>query len=99
MLKQLTHKSFSPYIDQTFHVKLGEDTLEFTLLEAVPIGSDPQDGKRHPFSVMFLGPAEPILPQRIYDVEHAEMGSLSLFLVPLGPDKTAQGIRYEAVFT
>ncbi len=99
MLEQLTHNSFSPYLGQTFHVKLGEDTLELTLLEAVAIGSDPQDGERHPFSVMFLGPAEPILPQRIYDLEHAEMGNLSLFLVPLGPDRTAQGIRYEAVFT
>jgi hypothetical protein len=99
MLEQLTYHSFGPYLDQTFHVKSGEDTLELTLLEAVPIGSAPQDGKRHPFSVVFLGPAEPILPQRIYDLEHAEMGKLSLFLVPLGPDRTARGMRYEAVFT
>ena len=99
MLNQLTHKSFMPYLNQTFRLKLGEDTLELTLLESITIGSDPEDGQRHPFSVLFLGPAEPPLPQQIYQVEHGEMGELSLFLVPLGPDKTGPGIRYEAVFT
>jgi hypothetical protein len=37
------------------------------------------------------------LPQRIYRVEHGELGAMEIFLVPIGPDEVAH--RYEAVFT
>jgi hypothetical protein len=33
------------------------------------------------------------LPQRIFRLEHAELGAFELFLVPIGPGE------YEAVFT
>ena len=46
---------------------------------------------------MFRGGPTPPVPQRIYGVEHARIGRLDLFLVPLGPDDAGQ--RYEAVFT
>jgi len=39
----------------------------------------------------------PILPQRIYRVEHDAIGVCEIFLVPLTPD--ADGARYQAVFT
>jgi hypothetical protein len=52
---------------------------------------------RRQFSLMFRGGPSPPLPQRIYRVEHAELGRLDIFLVPVGPD--AEGQRYEAVFT
>jgi hypothetical protein len=35
------------------------------------------------------------LPQQIYLLKHAELGALSLFLVPVGLDE--QGARYEAI--
>jgi hypothetical protein len=38
-----------------------------------------------------------LLPQRIYRLEHDELGALDLFLVPIGRDDS--GVRYEAVFT
>jgi hypothetical protein len=50
-------------------------------------------GGRAPFSLVFRGGPTPPLPQRIHRVEHAELGALEIFLVPVGPD------RYEAVFT
>jgi hypothetical protein len=40
---------------------------------------------------------QPVLPQRIYHLEHPEVGGFDLFLVPVGPN--AQGMQYEAVFT
>lgn len=43
---------------------------------------------RHPFVHV---------PQGIHRVEHEQLGSLEIFLVPLGPDQ--QGMRYEAIFT
>jgi hypothetical protein len=47
--------------------------------------------------LLFRGPRTPVLPQRIYRLEHAVMGPLEIFLVPIGPD--AEGMRYQAVFT
>jgi hypothetical protein len=47
------------------------------------------------FSLLFHGPSEPWSPQGTFRVEHADLGSEELFLVPLGPDE--RGMRYEAV--
>jgi hypothetical protein len=38
-----------------------------------------------------------VLPQRIYRLEHEQMGPLELFIVPVGPD--GDGLGYEAIFT
>ncbi len=35
-------------------------------------------------------------PQGTYRLTHAELGTLEVFLVPIGPD--AGGMRYEAIF-
>ena len=43
---------------------------------------------RAPFALEFKGPAQPVLPQRIYPLEHAAIGRHELFIVPIGP---AQG--------
>ena len=43
--------------------------------------------------LLFRGPSLPILPQRIYPLEHAALGRLELFIVPIGPG------QYEAIFT
>jgi hypothetical protein len=37
-----------------------------------------------------------VLPQQIRRVEHPSLGSMEIFLVPIGPD--ASGMQYEAVF-
>ena len=46
-----------------------------------------------PFSLSFERPAT-MLPQRIYEISHDEMGSYEIFLVPIGPD--GRGMVYEA---
>jgi hypothetical protein len=59
---------------------------------------------RAPFALIFHGPPEPVRPQGIYRVEHDQLGTLELFLVPVGPDAPAEpgrepaAMRYEAVF-
>jgi hypothetical protein len=53
---------------------------------------------RQPFSLEFLGPVSShYLPQHIYRLEHAQLGVLEIFLVPLGPEQGR--MRYEAIFT
>jgi hypothetical protein len=103
MLESLTHQSFAPHVGTEFRLQLGPDgALPFTLIEAQAVGSAPgprPDGtaRRQPFALLFRGPRQPVLPQRIYRLEHAAMGPLELFIVPIGPDEA--GLRYEAVFT
>jgi hypothetical protein len=58
---------------------------------------------RTPFSVLFHGPIEPVMPQGIYRLEHEQLGPLEFFIVPVGPSQpSAAGadpaMRYEAVF-
>jgi hypothetical protein len=78
----------------------GAPELQLELLNARthPPGGAPTDatGTRTPFAVRFRGPADPVLPQRIYRLEHRELGVLEVFLVPIGSDE--RGTRYEAVF-
>lgn len=54
------------------------------------------DRPRRPFSLLFRGPAAPRLEQGTFRLEHAALGALDVFLVPMEPD--AEGPRYEAVF-
>jgi hypothetical protein len=51
---------------------------------------------RDPFRLEFLGPTDPVLPQRTYRLEHAALGPLEIFLVPIARD--AGGTTYEAIF-
>ncbi len=99
-LDKLTVTDFSQHVDQKFFVHIeGNEPIELVLVEAVEVGTAPEDpGYRQAFSVLFVGPAQPILPQRIYRIEHEKMGELDLFLVPLGPNRDGL-MRYEIVFT
>jgi len=100
MLDALTKETFEQLLGQSFDVALASgETLRLTLLHvreamAGGIGSP----HRTPFSLLFRGgPRDQYLPQRIYDLVHPELGTLSIFIVPVGPDEGA--MRYEAVFT
>ncbi|MBO0879454.1 MAG: hypothetical protein J2P17_03600 [Mycobacterium sp.] len=68
--------------------------LELELLQA-DANARTQNGR--PFSLVFRGPREPVMVQRIYRLDNDKLGSFELFLVPIGPDD--HGMRYEAVFT
>lgn len=100
MLDQLTIDHFSKHVSESFTLCIeGMDSFTLELIEVSPLGSTPENSTmRQAFSVIFRGPAQPILIQQIYSVTHKDMGELTLFLVPLGPDRTG-GVRYEAVFT
>lgn len=63
--------------------------------ELLPANHAPP-GLRPPFSLVFLGADEHILPQRLYRLRHEQMGELVIFLVPVGKD--GRGVSYQAVF-
>ena len=66
------------------------------LVEAQATGERAPGMERAPFRLAFLGPADPVLPQRTYRLEHGALGALDIFLVPIASD--AGGTTYEAIF-
>lgn len=100
MLDTLTLDAFSPLVGTVFRVGVnaGDTSGDFTLVEAKSLASSATRAEgarrtREPFSLLFEGPATPTLPQRTYQLAHARMGTVEIFLVPIGPG------RYEAIFT
>jgi hypothetical protein len=93
----LTFESFSPHLNSTFELGLGESGMELTLAQATkqPVQAFP-GMMREPFSLIFRSGSPVVLPQRIYPFRHTEMGKLDIFIVPVARD--AQGIVYQAVF-
>jgi ribosomal protein S18 acetylase RimI-like enzyme len=85
---------FRPHLHSTFAVHATEtDHVELELVELEERASSPQ---MELFALLFRGPSSPQLEQGTYRLEHAELGALDLFLVPIGPH--GQGWGYEAVF-
>ena len=98
MLQDLTVAAFEAQQGTPFRIDYGSGAPLEVVLHQVR-RHEPHPGPRaEPFSAYFLGPKSPILRQRIFKVEHDQMGTLELFLVPIGPDPRAGGMIYEAVF-
>jgi hypothetical protein len=96
MPTELTLQTFAPLVGEAFQVDAGDaGTLDLVLGSAK---ASPQGGEaeREPFRLLFRGPAEPVLPQATYALEHPELGMTEIFIVPIGSD--ADGIAYEAIF-
>ena len=100
-LDWLTYDDFAPRVGESFDVTADDGpALAMELAEATegrePGGQGPDGQERLQFSLVFRGPSTQVLPQRTYQLTHADLGALELFLVPLGPD--TEGMRYEAAF-
>lgn len=106
MLDTLSSTEFSTHLGERFEIHWGgPEPMAVTLVSVTPLGltnsppsEAPQPPRRGAFSLIFRSPIrDRYLVQRIYTVTHATLGSLDIFLVPIGPD--TEGMRYEAVFT
>ncbi|MFN2577815.1 MAG: hypothetical protein ABR607_09030 [Pyrinomonadaceae bacterium] len=97
MAVDLTEKEFSRHLNSTFQLKLEDHTLELKLVEVKSYmpGQNEQAGMER-FSIYFDGPPDVPLPQKLYHLEHANMGGLDIFIVPIAGDEKT--VRYEAVF-
>lgn len=100
-LDELTVDDFKSAVGTKF--SLGEDYGSNVELEVVGAQEHtPEDApeaearKRAPFSVDLRGPLEPVLAQQTYPLVHSDLGTLEIFIVPVGVD--AAGARYEATF-
>lgn len=105
-LESLTAEDFVDVVGSRFELPepRGHATLQLELAEVTPVDQVPSAGFRKPFSVLFQGPIEPVLPQGTYRLDHDRLGPLDLFIVPVGPEGLFEPgaqpttMRYEAVF-
>jgi hypothetical protein len=104
---RLSEEAFKAHLGETFTLVLDSGaTLELELAEtgrypAQPASTREVEGREitirpDPFWLVFRGPRQPALPQRLYVLAHEKMGRIEgLFLVPCAED--ASGRRYHVV--
>lgn len=90
----LTLSAFAAHAGTGFAVS-GLDGVSLHLSEAVPLNAAAPNESQ--FSLMFRGPAAPLLEQATHVLAHPAMGEFAIFLVPVARD--AQGIHYQAIFS
>lgn len=102
MPERLEEEDFRKQLGTKFRIRLddleGAPQVELELVEVVgyeALAHARGDAER--FSVFFHGAGNFFLPQRIYRLEHEQLGENEIFLVPIGQDE--RGFRYEAVFS
>lgn len=106
VLDRLTKDDFIPLLHDHFQIRLeGIDPVDLELVSVNSLGEAAraggqqplqQPGLRQPYSLHFLGPVSSMyLKQHIYALENDRLGTLELFIVPLGPE--AGRMRYEAI--
>ena len=98
MLERLNQEDFARRLNDTFDVALDPVSFALELVSVEPTSSPGGEGKRQPFSLVFSGLSDELLSQRLYPLRHEELGTLEIFLVPIGPGADGK-LRYEAVFS
>ena len=104
-LASLTYDTAKALEGTAFRVELRDGTQVSLTLEEVTKPEAPQrrrvrttaSPRREPFSMYFVGPSSPVLPQAIYVLRGDAATFDGLFIVPIGKD--GEGTDYEAVFT
>ncbi|HKH77328.1 MAG TPA: hypothetical protein VKA51_10260 [Rubrobacteraceae bacterium] len=73
MLESFAVHTFSGRVGEAFRIHPGDhDPLDVELVTATDLSERPGEEPRgRPFSMVFRGPKDVLLPQRIYRVEHA----------------------------
>lgn len=95
MLEGITHKSFEDVVGDT--VELSSEEASFTAnVESVTLLRQDPNQERQPFSVVLQAHDGRNHGQRTYQLSHPDLGVMSLFLVPIGPDDV--GMCYEIIF-
>lgn len=95
----LSLDTFRARLGEHFTVALAEGgTHTLTLFEATALAPHPFPNKqREPFQLKFRGPGPVVLLQRTHVLHHAELGEVTIFLVPIGQD--GPDFIYQAIYT
>lgn len=94
VVEKLEKTTFSENLNTKFHIyPEGSEALEAELIELTEVNASP---RHEQFSIVFRGPLNIFLQQGIYKIEHDQIGTFDLFLVPIRHDQ--DGYYYEAIF-
>ncbi len=97
-VSDLNYARFSAAVGTTFQVFDGEPVpLKLVEVNLRKPGAGDSAKCDEAFSLLFAGPKNRFLPQRLYFFTHEAMGRFPLFIVPVGQDATT--FHYEAVFS
>jgi hypothetical protein len=91
-MKNLTLQDFDGRAGTTYQVDAADGVVPLTLEQVETLRGGVREDA---FRLLFLGPAEPVLPQAIYPLRQDEE-TAEIFIVPIG--RTASGVEYEAIF-
>src|SRR2546421_3935184 len=84
------------FVDKVFAVSVDGTEVQLKLIEASAIEIRARrrspSPKRPPFSVFFLGPRDPVLPQAPYTLTNDDTRFEGIFIVPIGRDD--EGTEY-----
>ena len=93
-LDSLHYADFAPYINTKFQVQLNDDaTME---IELIRVEEKPSSTRQEQFALTFRAPANAPPQQWLYQLQHEQLGSGKLFLVPI--EREGEALIYEAVF-
>lgn len=97
-LATATRDTFVAHVGSSFSLSLTDGVLELVLYAVDALPAAPH-APRTPFALRFRTPGVTgHVPQGIHALAHPVLGTLEIFLVPLGADAGGGGMRYEAVF-
>ena len=94
-LSSLKPADFEPHIGHAFAIEADGKQLDLKLAEVERLGAAVREGGA--FSLTFLAAPGPFLPQGLYAIRHPALGTLELFIVPLGPKDGSNS--YQVIFT
>lgn len=102
MPERLEEEDFRKQLGTKFRIRLveleGAPEVELELVEVLGYETlSHARGDAERFSAFFHGAGNFFLPQRIYKLEHEQLGENEIFLVPIG--QVDGGFRYEAVYS
>jgi len=97
-LVKLTVDDFVALVGDSFGLATEEGLPDATKLTLTQTSATPhgRPGYRTPFTLLFEGPLDPSVAQGTFWLTHDKLGSLTIFLVPVG--MTPDFRLYEAIF-
>lgn len=93
MATAYSHEAFAGQLNTKFWLAAAGEPLALELIEVSPLR---RNAPYESYSLELRGPSGRYIPQASYRMDHAALGPLEIFIVPVRQDR--QGLYYEASF-
>ena len=90
----LLSPQFAAQLNTNFRTKFNDD--KYTDLELIKVTDRTAPAGYECFSIFFRAPNDVPIAQKMFSLEHDQMDTMNIFLVPISQDQA--GIVFEAVF-